>query len=384
MFNRSARPAFAAVACALLAAVSPLDAQKFSAVDAAILSGIGTGIYPGAVVIVGRSDTVLYASGYGHYTWSNTSPVPDPVKTHWDLASLTKIVATTSAIATLVQEHKLDLDAPVAHYLPEFSGGRKGEVTVRMLLNHTSGMPPYAKLWQTAHTVADARKQLFAIPLRRAPGASADYSDLNAMLAGLVVERVSGESLDRFAESAVFRPLGMASTGFHPVGADKTSAAPTGRYHGQPVGGVVNDQNAVAMGGVSGHAGVFSTGLDMTRFVQGWLRASRNRGSWLSRGTVSEFFAHSSTSGTRVLGWDTPLPPGGKKLSLYGACSTPSTYGHTGWTGTEMWIDPAKDVFVVLLTNRSFAPANPTASFAQLKEVRAKVADAARSAIGAC
>jgi CubicO group peptidase (beta-lactamase class C family) len=196
---------------AAVAATTSLPAQKFSAVDAAIRAGIDTGIFPGAVVVVGRADTILYASGYGHYTWSTTSPAPDPANTRWDLASLTKIVATSSATAVLVQQHKLDLDAPVQHYLPEFSGGRKSEVTVRMLLNHTSGMPPYAKLWQSARSVAEARKQLFAIPLQRAPGASADYSDLNAMLAGLIVERVSGEPLERFAETAFFRPLGMVS-----------------------------------------------------------------------------------------------------------------------------------------------------------------------------
>ena len=147
-------------------------------------------------------------------------------------------------------------------------------VTVRMLLNHTSGMPAYAKLWLAARTVAEARATLFAIPLRRAPGASAEYSDLNAMLAGIVVERVAGEPLDRVAQAEVFQPLGMLSTGYRPSAADKADAAPTGRFRGQPVGGVVNDRNAATLGGVSGHAGVFSTGYDLARFAQGWLRAA--------------------------------------------------------------------------------------------------------------
>jgi CubicO group peptidase (beta-lactamase class C family) len=372
-----------AMACALGIAHSAA-AQQFGTVDAAIRSGIDTGIYPGAVVVVGRADTILYAHGYGHYTWSAASPTPDPTTTRWDLASLTKIVATSSATAVLVQQRRLDLDAPVSRYLPEFSGGRKNAVTVRMLLNHTSGMPPYVKFFQSAHSVAEARRQLFSVPLQRAPGASAEYSDLNAMLAGLVVERVSGQPLERFADSAVFRPLGMLSTQYRPTPADKTKTAPTGRYHGQPVGGVVNDQNAVVLGGVSGHAGVFSTGYDMARFAQAWLKATTDRSTWLSRATVAEFFTHSPTSGTRVLGWDTPLPPGGKKLSLYGRCATTSTYGHTGWTGTEMWIDPGQDLFVVLLTNRSFAPNNPKDSFVELKDVRARVADAVRTELGGC
>ena len=368
----------------LVARTPTMQAQRFTAVDTAIRSGIDTGIYPGAVVVVGRADTILYARGYGHYTWNVASSTPDPTSTRWDLASLTKIVATSSATAVLVQQHKLDLDAPVSRYLPEFVGGTKSAVTVRMLLNHTSGMPPYVKFWLSAHSAADARKQLLATPLRRTPGASAEYSDLNAMLAGLIVERVSGQPLENFAEAAVFQPLGMTSTHYRPTATDKTNAAPTGRYRGQPVGGVVNDQNAVVLGGVSGHAGVFSTGIDMARFAQAWLQATADHGKWLTRNTVAEFFTHTPVSGTRVLGWDTPLPPGGKKMSLYGRCATTSTYGHTGWTGTEMWIDPAQNLFVVLLTNRSFAPNNPTRSFTQLKEVRAKVADAVRSVLGGC
>ena len=368
----------------IAAATTSASAQHFTAADAAIKNGIAAGIYPGAVLVAGRADTILYARGYGHFTWSTASPTPDPSTTRWDLASLTKILATTSAIAVLVQQHRVDLDAPVAHYLPEFSSGRKSEVTVRMLLNHTSGMPPYAKLWESAHTVAQARATLFLIPLRRAPGSSAEYSDLNAMLAGLIVERVTDQPLEQFSESTVFRPLGMLSTRYRPTASDKTSAAPTGRFHGRPVGGVVNDRNAAVLGGVSGHAGVFSTGVDLARFAQAWLRAASDHGDWLRRNTVAEFLTHSATSGTRVLGWDTPLPAGGPTESLYGRCATTSTYGHTGWTGTEIWIDPGQDLFAVLLTNRSFAPTHPAQSFAELKEVRAKVADDVRATLGLC
>ena len=373
-----------AIAALMLGVAVHVAAQRFSAVDHAVRSGIDTGIYPGAVVVVGRSDTILYAHGYGNYTWSASSRVPDIATTRWDLASLTKVVATTSATAVLVQKHKLDLDAPVSRYLPEFAGGKKNEVTVRMLLNHTSGMPAYVKLWQKAKTVDAARRELFAVPLRRAPGASAEYSDLNAMLAGLVVERVSGAPLATFVDSAVFAAIGMTSTHFRLAPTDKVFAVPTGRYRGTPVGGVVNDQNAVALGGVSGHAGVFSTGLDMARFAQAWLKASDNHGDWLNRKTVNEFLTRSDHSDTRVLGWDTPIAAGGTKTSLYGECATKTTFGHTGWTGTEIWIDPKQDLFVVLLTNRSFAPRNPKQSFVELKEVRAKVADAVRSILGKC
>jgi CubicO group peptidase (beta-lactamase class C family) len=362
----------------------PATGQSFSNVDAAIRDGIAQRIYPGAVVVVGRADAILYARGYGHFTWSNASPSPEPDITRWDLASLTKIVATTGSLAILVQQHRVDLDAPVSHYLPEFSGGRKSQVTVRMLLAHTSGMPAYAKLWVTSHSPAEARQELFSIPLAGAPGASPVYSDLNGMLAGLVVERVTRKSLDEFADSAVFRPLGMKSTGYRPARAEQPLVAPTGLWHGHPVGGTVNDRNATALGGVSGHAGLFSTGMDLARFDQGWLKGAAGHGNWLKAETAKEFLSHTATSGTRVLGWDTPLPPGGKKISLYGRCATSTTYGHTGWTGTEMWIDPGHDFFVVFLTNRAFAPANPAASFLQLKGIRLRVADAARAALGQC
>ncbi|HEY4320508.1 MAG TPA: serine hydrolase domain-containing protein [Gemmatimonadales bacterium] len=364
--------------------VATVRAQGFAPVDAAINSGIARHVYPGAVLVVGRADTILYAHGYGHFTWSAASPVPNPSTTRWDMASLTKIVATTASMARLVQEHRVDLDAPVVKYLPEFVGGRKGEVTVRMLLNHTSGMPPYAPLFKTAHSPAEARRQLFAVPLRRAPGASAVYSDLNAMLAGFVIAAVTGQPLDQFAETAVFTPLGMTSTHFRPTGIDKAQAAPTGQYHGHPVGGVVNDQNAVVFGGVSGHAGLFSTGADLSRFMQAWLNAGKGKSDWLKRATVAEFLTRSPTSDTRVLGWDTPVPPNSPKPSLFGRCATTSTFGHTGWTGTELWFDPSADLFVVLLTNRSFAPADPKGSFLQLKDVRANVADAVRRAAGRC
>jgi CubicO group peptidase (beta-lactamase class C family) len=373
---------YAAVLC--IALPRPAPAQSFSQVDAAIRDGIAQRIYPGAVVVVGRSDTILYARGYGHFTWSSSSASPDPATTRWDLASLTKIVATTGALAVLVQQHRVDLDAPVSRYVPGFTGGRKNQVTVRMLLAHTSGMPPYIKFWISSHTPAEALQQLLITPLAGTPGAKPVYSDLNGMLAGLVVEHASHQALDRFADSAVFSPLGMTSTGYRPDKRAQADAAPTGLWHGHPVGGTVNDRNAATFGGVSGHAGVFSTGLDLARFDQGWLKGAAGHGKWLKESTVSEFLSHTATSGTRVLGWDTPLPPGGKKVSLYGRCATPTTFGHTGWTGTEMWIDPANNLFVVFLTNRAFDPARPEASFVQLKEIRLRVADAVRAALGQC
>ena len=168
--------------------------------------GIKRGLYPGAVVVIGRRDSLLYARGYGHFTWDPRSPVPSPDSTIWDLASITKIVSTMSSAMRLVDEGKLDLDAPVASYLPRFTGGLKNRVTVRMLLDHTSGLKSYVPIYQQARKRAKAIDLLYAQPLVRTPGDTAIYSDLNALLLGLVVEKAAGMSIDRFADPRGLHP----------------------------------------------------------------------------------------------------------------------------------------------------------------------------------
>lgn len=377
------RPAALALLAFLLA--PPLAAQEFAAVDAAVKHGIAQGIYPGAVVVVGRADTILYSKGYGRFTWSRTSSVPDPATSLWDLASVSKVVGTTTAAAVLVDEGRLDLDAPVSSYVPEFSGAGKDQVTVRMLLDHTSGLPPYAPLYREATTIPGALQRLFKVPLSREPGQSPLYSDLNAMLAGLVVEKVSGEGLDAFADSAIFQPLGMSTTRYRPGSTDQPNVVPTSVFKGKPVAGVVNDQNARVLGGVAGHAGLFSTGIDLAHFAQGWLRDStRASKPWLDPSTLDQFLERQPASGTRALGWDTPPASGDTALSAYGQCATATTIGHTGWTGTVLWLDRSQNLFVIFLTNRSYAPRAPKQSFAQLKLVRSQVSDAVRAALGGC
>ncbi len=370
------------------AGASPAIAQRvaaFGAIDAAIEDGIRRGAYPAAVVMVGRRDTVLYARGYGHFTWNPGSRRPDPATTLWDIASLSKVVATTSEIARMVERGQLDLEAPVGRYLPDFRGNAKGRVTLRMLLDHTSGLPAYSALYRGRPTISAARTKLMAIPLVRAPGASALYSDLNAMVAALVVERVAAAPFDDLTRRDVFEPLGMRETLWRPRSADNSRVVPTGRAAGRPIAGTVNDPNARILGGVAGHAGVFSTGLDLAHFAQAWLRVLTDPGAtgWLHPATALRFSERGPSTGTRALGWDTPnLNPDDGKPALYGRCATTTTLGHAGWTGTLIWLDPAADLFVVLLTNRSFAPRNAKRSFEQIREVRAQVSDAARRAAG--
>ncbi len=359
-----------------LVGATPARGQSFADLDDAVRDGIRKGIYPGAVVVVGRRDTLLYARGYGHFTWNAASPVPSPDSTIWDVASITKVVSTTSVAMRLVDRRKLDLDAPVRRYLPRFSGGPKNQVTVRMLLDHTSGLKSYVPFYVKARgSRARAIDLLYAQPLVRAPGDSAEYSDLNALFMGLVVEKVTGEPLDRLAAREVFRPLGMTQTMYRPPSSLKSRIAPSGVWRGHPVPGDVNDQNAVAMGGVAGHAGVFSTGTDLARYAQAWLRSGVGpKGPWVRPETIRRFLVKGARSGSRLLGWDTPEAKPDEP-SVFGSLISEAAYGHTGFTGTELWVDPARDLFLVFLTNRAFDP-RVRESIKELKVVRAALSDA--------
>ncbi len=356
---------------------APSVAQTYAQVDQAALAGIREGLYPGAVVVIGRRDSILYSRGYGRFTWNPSSSVPRPDSTLWDIASITKVVATASSAMRLVDQGKLDLDAPVGRYLPRFSGGLKNQVTVRMLLDHTSGLKTYVPIYRRAgRSRSRMISLLYAQPLVRAPGDSAAYSDLNAMLLGLVIESVARTTLDRFADTEVFDPLGMGQTRFRLPARLKRRTAPSGIWRGQPVPGDVNDQNAAAFGGVAGHAGVFSTGRDLARFAQVWLKEGMGpKGVWVSPASMRQFLTRGPRSGTRLLGWDSP-ELAGEEPSIYGTLISQSAYGHTGFTGTELWIDPTHDLFLVFLTNRAFDP-KAQDSMKGLKAVRTELSDAA-------
>jgi CubicO group peptidase (beta-lactamase class C family) len=361
---------------AVILGVVPARGQSLAEVDAAVNDGIRKGIYPGAVVVIGRRDSLLYARGYGHFTWSPSSPVPTPDSTIWDVASITKIVSTMSTAMRMVDQGKLDLDAPVRRYLPRFSGALKNQVTVRMLLDHTSGLKSYVPLYLKARgSRARAIDLLYAQPLLRIPGDSVEYSDLNALFLGLILEKVGRAPLDQLAAREVFHPLGLTQTMYRPKSSLKRRIAPSGIWRGNPVPGDVNDQNAVAMGGVAGHAGVFSTGMDLARYAQVWLRDGMGPdGQWVTPGTMRRFLVKGPRSGSRLLGWDTPEAKPDEP-SVFGALISDATYGHTGFTGTELWIDPARDLFLVFLTNRAFDP-KVRESIKELKVVRAAVSDA--------
>lgn len=372
------------VVVGLLLAQPPAGhARQYAAVEAAVREGIRQGVFPGAVVVIGRRDTVLYARGFGHFTWAASSPVPSVDSTLWDLASLTKVVATASVAMRLADRGQLDLDTPVTRLLPRFTGNGREAVTLRMLLDHTSGLPAFAPLYRDAETRAAAIERLWEVPLRRAPGRSPDYSDLNAILLALAMEVITAQSFDELARQEVFDPLGMTQTLFAPPASLRGRIAPSMRDEQGPIAGRPSDPNAFALGGIAGHAGVFGTAADLARFAQAWLRRGSLPGgtTWVAARTMGQFLERGVQSGTRMLGWDTPRDFVLRNTTTsFGSLASPLTYGHTGWSGTSLWIDPEADLFMILLTNRSYDP-RARNSLVAIRDVRHAVSDAARTSV---
>jgi len=362
-----------------VAAAARFDAATF---DPVVLDGIRAGAYPGAALAVGTADSVLFMRGYGHLTWSAASPAVDPERTLYDLASVTKVVATTAALMVLVDRGRVRLDAAVATYVPEFNGAGTSAITVRQLLTHTSGL----RADLTVDTIRGARDAaallgvVYAETPRIPVGSRVVYSDVNAVLLGEVVRRASGVPLDSFVAHEVFTPLGMTQTGFHPARAVLSRTAPTGVWRGHPVAGVVNDPTAAKLGGMSGNAGVFSTARDVARFAQFMLRRGVNAGGAriVRAATVDTFITRAAWFGgkseARALGWQ--AVPTGEEVSSAGTRFGVHSFGHTGWTGTSLWVDPDRGVFVVLLTNRAYQP-RARKPFTTLKRVRGRLADLA-------
>lgn len=324
--------------------------------------------FPGAVVAVGRRGQLALLAAVGHYGIDDPRPVA--ANTIYDLASLTKVVGLTTACILLVDAGKLELDAPVQRYVPEFQGPGKDRVTIRHLLTHSSGLPAWRPLYNEAAATEEALALVDTTPLLRQPGDTFVYSDLGAIVLTQVVERITGARIDQYVDSAVFRPLGMISTRFLPPPDWRDRIAPTENdtaFRHRMLRGEVHDENTGRLGGVSGHAGLFSNAVDLARFAA-WLLAARKDKE------VAEFTRRQEvvSGSSRALGWDTPSEgsSAGTKLSAH-------AFGHTGFTGTSIWLDPEKDLFVILLTNR----VHPTRANTRIFAVRRQVADLVAEAL---
>jgi CubicO group peptidase (beta-lactamase class C family) len=349
-----------------------MSGTRLGAIERVIERGIKAGGYPGASVVVGRKGAAVFEKGFGKLSWSSTSTAVDAQRTIYDVASLSKVVGTTTAIMILFDEKKIGLDDPVVNYIPTFGGGDKDRVTIRQLLTHTSGLPAGRDIWRIAQTPLEARALVLNTPLEGRPGAQYIYSDLGADVLGLIVEVVASEPLDKFLTRRVFDPLGMNETFYRPADSLRYRIAPTEVTppRGYPLRGEVHDENAYALGGVAGHAGLFSTAADLSVFAQMMLNGGEYNGVQIISKPTVELFT-SRAFGHRALGWDTAEGDYGSGRYL-----GPTAYGHTGFTGTSMWIDPEREMFVILLTNRVHA-ARALRPAKVISDVRADLSDAA-------
>jgi CubicO group peptidase (beta-lactamase class C family) len=346
-------------------------------------AAVADSAFPGAYVVVGNKDGVLFEYGAGRIDWKADAPPPD-ANTLWDLASLTKVTATTSAIMQLVDQGRISLEDPVQKYLPEWTGPNKETVKLRHLITHSSGLPPF-KVFPMDIDADSTRKLFIGVQLDTLPGVKMAYSDIGFVLLGFVVEKVSGERLDQYVVNHVYRPLGMNETFFRPDPSLMPRIAPTETqaFRGGQVRGVVHDERAWRMDGVAGHAGLFSTGHDLGRFARMYLNRGALDGTRVfAESTVTRFTSYvDSTYSNRGLGWQKPELPGmkftGPSAAWGGHVATPSAFGHTGFTGTSYYIDPARNVFVVLLSNR----VNPTRENPRITGVRSRLADAVVAAL---
>jgi CubicO group peptidase (beta-lactamase class C family) len=342
--------------------------------DSIITAAIADRATPGATIAVARRGQLVMVKGYGRIDWASWAPATTD-STMYDMASLTKVVAATTAAMILEEEGKLDINRTVASYLPEYDVPDKRAITVRMLLTHASGIRSNHPLWKEAK----GREQYFAgmvkHPLESAPGTQVLYTDWNMVLLQFIVERITGQTLDQFLEARVFGPLGMRDTRYNPPTTWKPRIAPTETedFRGGPVWGEVHDETAWVLGGVSGNAGLFSSARDLAVFMQMLLNGGSYGGTRILRPTtIARWTARQRPDASRALGWDTPSPnsSAGRYFSL-------RSFGHTGFTGTSVWADPEKELFVVLLTNR----VNPTRDNQKIGPLRRAVADAVQQSV---
>jgi CubicO group peptidase (beta-lactamase class C family) len=347
--------------------------EVFAAAFSVLQEAVAQHAFPAVSLAITHHGRLIALKALGRFTYQSDSLAVAPA-TLFDLASVTKVVATTPMAMLLYERGLLDLDAPLAAIVPEFISDagkdpRRREVTLRMLLAHSSGLPAYEKLFLKAHTRDQLLERAFNTPLAAPPGTRAEYSDIGFIILGIALERIADESLDCFCQREVFAPLGMTSTTFNPPIEIRGDIPPTvddRTFRRRIIQGEVQDENASVLGGVAAHAGLFSTAADLARFAHAMLNAGR---PILRPETVALFTRRESapTGTSRALGWDTPSVP-----SQSGKHFSQQSYGHLGYTGTSLWIDPVRQLSITLLTNRTW----PDCSNHAIKQIRPRFHDA--------
>jgi CubicO group peptidase (beta-lactamase class C family) len=359
------------------------------AVDAVVEAGVSARAFPGAVLAVGHAGALAHLRAFGRLSYDEGA-AGAATDTLYDLASLTKVVVTTTLAMILVDEGRLDLDACVHGWFPAFTGPAKDRVTVRQLLTHSGGLLWWAPLYKELRGREAYLGRVAGMDLAYEPGTKSVYSDLGVILLGDILERVGGLGFEELARLRVLEPLGMTEARYRPPAALVPRIAPTeyDPWRGRLVRGEVHDENAFALGGVAPHAGLFGTASDLAHLAQMLLDGGSFGGRRIvSRSVVELFTERAGVPGSsRALGWDTPTDeaversstPGEPGYSSAGSLFSARSFGHTGFAGTSMWMDPERDLYVILLTNR----VHPTRENNKIGAVRAQVADAVVRAMG--
>lgn len=342
-----------------------------------LAEAIADGATPGAVYLIGNREGIIAEKALGHFTYAPDAPRVT-LETIYDLASLTKVIVTTPLVMLLHEREQLELEAPVNAYVPEFTGGGKDEVLVEDLLAHCGGLLWWTELYKTfeGRPPAESKRgyiqKICELPLDYQPRSKTVYSDLGFLLLGEIVERLTQSTLDRLVHDEIFAPLGMEEIRYNPPAEWRARIAPTedDPWRGCVVRGTVHDENAFGLGGIAPHAGLFSTARAIAPFAQMFLKEGVSGHRRLfAAATVRRFTARANlvAGSSRALGWDTPTPE-----SSSGSLFSSASYGHTGFTGTSLWIDPERDFFAVLLTNR----VHPTRENRKLAAMRPRFHDA--------
>ncbi len=332
---------------------SPQSNYNFSEVENIINDAISDHAFPGAVVIVGKDGDIIFEKSFGHLTYEPNSPKVE-LSTMYDLASLTKVIATTTAAMLCIDKSLFSLDDPVSEFIPEFVSNGKEKVTIKNLLLHNSGLPAWKKYYNKNLSPSGILKDIYECKLQFVPGAKTLYSDLGMIVLGKVIEKATDKNLDEFCKEEIFNPLEMNNTFFNPPDSVKDNIAPTeldNYWRMRLIKGEVHDETSSLLGGVAGHAGLFSTANDIGKFLEMIMSEGRFREKQIiSKETANLFTSKISAKDERLLGWDLKSESG----SSAGEKFSKNSFGHTGFTGTSIWIDPVRNLFVVFLTNRVY------------------------------
>ncbi|HVX41921.1 MAG TPA: serine hydrolase domain-containing protein [Gemmatimonadaceae bacterium] len=356
-----------------------ISPEQMDSAVAAVEQAVDERVVPGAAVAIGDRSRILAVRAFGRIGWRQAdAAVTD--STMYDLASLTKAIATTSAVLLLVQDGRIHLDDPVQRWLPEFDGRWKDQVTWRDLLTHSSGLPPAGHM--RGSTPAARLHSLLRTKLENPPGTHVQYSDLSFIVLWTAAERVAGEPLEHFLTRRLWAPLGMRHTAMWP-GIDCTDCAPTMTLtSGEPYRGKPSDPIAHKLGEPSGNAGLFSSAHDLARFVAMIANGGVIDGRRILRADlVRALFEQQPHAAHRTLGWEAFCPE--EHPTQEDACRRPVAYGHTGWTGTSVWVDPVRGVWAVILSNRSYDVKHPPSLDELREDVFMRVATGAAPREGA-